>query len=64
VLSYDADARRVASRDQATELTESLWPSSVNTYWPVAGSQILIFLSNDADASRVESRDQATKMTH
>ena len=57
MLSYDADARRVASRDQATELTESLWPSSVNTYWPVAGSQILIFLSNDADASRVESRD-------
>ena len=32
VLSADADASRLASCDQATDLTESLWPSSVDMH--------------------------------
>ena len=63
VLSSDADASRLASCDQATDLTESLWPSSVDMHWPVAGSQILTVLSSDADASRLASCDQATDLT-
>ena len=51
------------SCEKATELTQSLWPSSVCRHAPLLASQILTVLSSDADASRAESWEKATDLT-
>ena len=63
VLSSDADARRLSSCEKATDLTDSLWPSSVWRHVPEAASQILTVLSSDADARRLSSCEKATDVT-
>ncbi len=63
VASAEADASSAASCDQATELTELSWPSSVERQRPVSASQILMVLSPEADASSAASCDQATELT-
>jgi anti-sigma-K factor RskA len=63
VLSIDADASSFESGEKATDLTQSLWPSSVCWREPVAVSQILTVLSIDANASSFESGEKATELT-
>lgn len=55
VWSFDPDARRVPSGDQATERTHSLWSSKIKAHFVVPISQTLTVLSADADARRVPS---------
>src|SRR2546423_916701 len=63
VLSPDADATSLPSGENATELTESEWPSSVCSAAPVTASQSLIVSSNDADATTLPSGENATDLT-
>jgi hypothetical protein len=58
-----ADASRAESGENATDLTEPLWPLSVSMQAPLPASQILTVLSSDADASRAESGENATELT-
>jgi hypothetical protein len=64
VPSPDADASRVPSAENATDLTEPVCPSSVCSGAPVAASQSRTVRSSDADASRVPSAENATDETH
>jgi len=61
VLSPDLDVTSFESGENATELTEPLYPLSVCVYAPVAGSQILTVLSFDPDATSFESGENTTK---
>jgi hypothetical protein len=63
VLSSDADANCVESREKATDLTKPLWPLSVCRHLPLLASQILTMLLPNADASRVELCEKATNVT-
>ena len=63
VRSSDADVSRAESGEKATDLTQSLWPSSVCRHLPLPASQILTVRSPDADASRAESGEKATDQT-
>ena len=63
VLSADADASSFESCEKATDLTQSLCPSSVCCSVPVAASQTLTVSSLDADASSFESCEKATDLT-
>jgi hypothetical protein len=63
VLSSDADASSWPSVENATALTQWLWPSSFCTCSPVAGFQSLTVPSSDADASSRPSVENATALT-
>ena len=47
----------------ATALTQLVWPCSVCTSWPVAGSHSLTVLSSDPEASSLPSWENATACT-
>src|SRR5438477_299693 len=63
VLSSEADASRRPSGENATALTQSLWPLSVASHAPVAASQSRTVSSSEADASRRPSGENATALT-
>jgi len=50
--------------EKATELTESVWPSSAgSSYYPVAASQRRTVLSLDPDTICLPSGEKATELT-
>ena len=59
----DADASTLPSAENATDITESEWPSRVPRVSPVAGSQSRTVWSSDADASTLPSAENATDIT-
>jgi hypothetical protein len=63
VSSCDADASVFESRENATDMTQPVWPLSVAVQSPVAVFQSLMVLSCDADASVFESWENATDVT-
>jgi hypothetical protein len=63
VSSPDADATTSPSGENATDLTQPEWPSSVGSAAPVSASQSLTVLSTDADATALPSGENATDLT-
>src|ERR1700722_13952836 len=62
-MSFEADASRRPSVENATALTRWLWPLSVCLHLPVAESQSRTVLSLEADASCRPSAEKATALT-
>ena len=63
LLALDRAAMRVPSVEKATPVTESPWPSSRATSFPVARSQSRAVRSPDPVARRVPSGEKATLIT-
>ncbi|KAF4458401.1 hypothetical protein FALBO_14867 [Fusarium albosuccineum] len=63
VLSPEADATIVESCENTTDLTQSLWPSSTCSHFPVFAFQIRTVSSSEADATIVESCENTTDLT-
>src|SRR5271154_6384774 len=63
VRSHEADASRLESGENTTEMTELLWPSSICVHLPVSASPILTVRYPEADASRLESGEKTTDLT-
>jgi hypothetical protein len=62
-MSQEADTSCVPLVEKATDVTQSVWPSSVRSHSPVVASQSRTVLSIEADASRVPSVEKATDVT-
>ena len=60
VLSLDPDMICDASCENATEVTQSVWSSSVWMHWPVATCQTRTVLSQDPDTICDASCENAT----
>ena len=63
-MSNDANVSWVTPCDQVTDSTKLLCPSSVDSHWLVARSQILIVPLYYADVSGVASCDQAIDLSN
>ena len=62
-LSSACVARNLPMGSHATPLTKEVWPLSVVTRWPVAGSHTIMRLSSEHDASMESSGAHAMSMT-
>src|SRR5882762_1146248 len=63
VLSYDPETTRLQSWENATDITQSLWPFSSASTSPVIAFQIRTVLSSDPETTRLPSWENATDVT-
>jgi len=64
VLSAEPETIRLPSSENATDITELVWPSKgPDTVWPVAAFQMRIVLSPEPDATSSPSGENATYLT-